>query len=310
MTIKHLVLSGGGPLGFQYIGALQILNEKLFWDINDIISIYATSVGAIVGSILCLNYDWETLNKYLIERPWHEIFTLSGKQIVEAYYNKGLYDKKIIEIAFKPLLEAKNISLSITLKEFFLLTNIDLHLFTFELNSFKTIEINYLLYPDLSLLTAISMSCAIPGIFMPICHDNKCFMDGAVMANYPLSFCLINNTNLNLDEILGFNYCIKIDNTIDYNKDFFPNIKNIIDEDSSILEYILNFSTNAINFITSSIKTINIPNEIVFQLTETPLSFQYIKNSIYSIEKRKEFIEKGYLKAQEFLDILHKGQAI
>ena len=75
------------------------------------------------------------------------------------------------------------------------------------------------------------------------------------------------------------------------------------------MEYILNFSTNAINFITSSIKTINIPNEIVFQLTETPLSFQYIKNSIYSIEKRKEFIEKGYLKAQEFLDILHKGQA-
>jgi predicted acylesterase/phospholipase RssA len=306
MTIKHLVLSGGGPLGFQYIGALQILNEKLFWNINDIISIYATSVGAIVGSILCLNYDWETLNKYLIERPWHEIFTLSGKQIVEAYYNKGLYDKKIIEIAFKPLLEAKNLSLSITLKEFFLLTKIDLHLFSFELNSFKTIEINYLLFPDLSLITAISMSCAIPGIFMPICNNNECFMDGAVMANYPLSYCLNNNTNLNLDEILGFTYCIKKD----YNKDLFSNIKNIIDEESSILEYILNFSTNAINFITNSIKAINIPNEIVFHLAETPLSFEFIKNSIYSIEKRKEFIEKGYLKAQEFLDILHNGQAI
>ena len=304
MSIKHLVLSGGGPLGFQFLGALEHLNEKEFWDINNIQSIYATSVGSIVGAFLCLKYDWVTLNKYMIERPWHDIFTLSGKQIMEAYYNKGLYDKKIIEIAFKPLLEAKDLTLSITLKEFYQYSLIDLHVFSFELNSFKTVEINYISHPDLPLITAISMSCAIPGIFMPLCKDKECFMDGAVMANYPLSFCLHNNKDIDVNEILALNYIIQIDNELEV--DFK---KNYINEESSILDYILSFSTKAINFITSSIKTINIPNEIIFHLTETPLSIQYIKNTIYSMEKRKEFIEKGYLKAQEFLDILHKGQA-
>ena len=298
MTIKHLVLSGGGPLGFQFMGTLQYLDEQKFWNIQDIKSIYATSVGSIVGAFLCLKYDWEIINQYIIERPWHEVFTLSGKQIVEAYYNKGLYDKKVLEIAFKPLLEAKDLSLNITLKEFYILTNIDFHFFTFELNSFKTIEINHHSHPDLSLITAISMSCAIPGIFMPVCKNKECYIDGAVMANYPLSFCLSNNVDIN--EVLGLNYNIVKQN--------IASNSNYISDESSILDYILGFSTNAMNFITNIIKAQNIPNEVVYNLLETPLSLDYIKNSIYSMEMRKEFMEKGYKKAQEFLEILHKGQ--
>ena len=117
------------------------------------------------------------------------------------------------------------------------------------------------------------------------------------MANYPLSFCLQNNEEH--DEILGLNYIIIQNNT--------SNI-NFINEDSSILDYILGFSTNAMNFITNNIKTKNITYEIVYNLLETPLSLHYIKNSIYSKEMRKDFIEKGYQKAQEFLAILHRGQ--
>lgn len=300
MTIKHLVISGGGPLGFQYMGTLQYLNEQNFWNIENIQSIYATSVGSIVATFLCLNYDWETINKYIIDRPWHDIFTLTGKQIIGAYYNKGLYDKKILEIAFKPLLEAKDLSLTITLKEFFEITKINLHLFSFELNSFKTVEINHTSHPDLYLLTALTMSCAIPGIFMPICMNNECYIDGAVMANYPLSFCL--QQNIDENEIFGLNYNIELDSTL------LSDNNNCINEESSILDFILGFSTKAINFITNVIKVKNIPHEIEYKLSETPLSLNYIKKSIQSKEMRKEFWNKGYVKAQEFLEILHKGQ--
>jgi predicted acylesterase/phospholipase RssA len=301
MTIKYLVLSGGGPLGFEYMGTLQYLHEKDFWNIDHIKSIYATSAGSVVAAFLCLKYDWETINKYIIERPWHDIFKLSGKQIVEAYYNKGLYDKKIFEIAFKPLLEAKDLSVSITLKDFYEITKIDLHFFTFELNSFKTVELTYNSHPDLPLLTAISMSCAIPGIFMPVCINNECYIDGAVMANYPLSFCLQNN--IESDEILGLNYDIINDSILLDNN----NNKNHINDESSILDFILGFSTNAMNFITNIIKAKNIQYEIVYKLTETPLSLNFIKKSIQSMEMRRECIEKGYTKAKEFLEILQSG---
>jgi predicted acylesterase/phospholipase RssA len=58
MTIKHLVISGGGPTLFRTLGALQHLQEAAFWKLEDIESIYGTSAGAIVAVILCLRYEW------------------------------------------------------------------------------------------------------------------------------------------------------------------------------------------------------------------------------------------------------------
>ena len=88
MTIKHIVISGGGPLGFRYLGALEKLEKENFWKIDNIESIYATSIGAIIGVFLGLKYDWDTLNKYLIERPWHDAIKVNAKQIFDSYFNK------------------------------------------------------------------------------------------------------------------------------------------------------------------------------------------------------------------------------
>ena len=78
MTIKHLVIGGGGPLGLRFLGALQKLEQKGFWEFNNIESIYGTSVGSIIGAFICLKYDWDTLNKYIIERPWQEAFKINA----------------------------------------------------------------------------------------------------------------------------------------------------------------------------------------------------------------------------------------
>jgi predicted acylesterase/phospholipase RssA len=172
MPIKHLVIAGGGPIGLQFLGALEYLNEQGFWNFEEIESIYATSIGTFLGAIICLKYDWSTLNKYIIERPWHDAFKLNGKQILDAFYNKGLYDKKVIEIVFKPLLEAKDLSLNITLKEFYEYSKIEFYFYTFELNKFETTEISYKTHPDLLLMQAIHMSSALPGIFTPTCIGN------------------------------------------------------------------------------------------------------------------------------------------
>ena len=114
--IKHLVLSGGGPAGFLTLGSLQYLNERNFWNIENIKTIYGTSIGAIIGIILLLKFDWETLNNYLINRPWHESLHITLNQIINIYVNKGLFDYKLVEIIFKPLFDAKNINLDVTLK--------------------------------------------------------------------------------------------------------------------------------------------------------------------------------------------------
>ena len=99
MPIKHLVISGGGPSMIQILGAIQHLEDKKFICLKNIESIYGTSAGAIVGVLISLGYDWETINDYIIKRPWHDVFKFKiGLQpILDAYANKGIFDIKTIE---------------------------------------------------------------------------------------------------------------------------------------------------------------------------------------------------------------------
>ena len=291
MTIKHLVISGGGSLGFRYLGSLEKLEQEGFWNVSNIESIYGTSVGSIIGAFICLKYDWETLNKYIIERPWHDAFKVNPKQIFDSYYNKGLFDKKLAEIMFKPLLEAKDLSLNITLKEFYEFSKIDLHIFTFELHKFQTIELSHLTNPDLSLLQALTMSSSLPGIFMPTIIDNCCYIDGGIMCNYPLTQCLRDHALK--DEILGIK--------ISFNKETenFANVE--VTAESSLLEYVMCMSINSMNYIRDSVKMDNIENTVRCYVNKNPLTLDSIQESVSSQELRRNLIKMGEEDALEFL---------
>jgi predicted acylesterase/phospholipase RssA len=291
MPIKHLVIAGGGPMGLCFLGALERLNKEDFWNIENIESIYATSIGTIIGAFICLKYDWETLNKYITDRPWHEAFKITGKQIFEAYNKKGLFDKKLAEIIFSPLLKAKDLDLNITLKEFYDFSKIDFHLYTFELNTFQTLDLSYKTHPNLLLTQALTMSCGLPGLFMPVFMDNGCYIDGGLMWNYPINFCLKDHPNE--EEILGIN-----------RKDY-ENMKNndetIIDENSSILDFIVGFSINAMNYISKSVKKESIRNEVTCYSDGKELTLDVIKESISRSDMRKDWLAKGEQYAEDFL---------
>ena len=296
MTIKHLVISGGGPLGLRYLGALEKLEKEGFWKLDDIESIYGTSIGSIIGAFICLKYDWETLNKYIIERPWNDAFKVNAKQIFDSYYKKGLFDRKLAEIIFKPLLQAKDLELNITLKEFYEYSKIDLHIFVFELNKFETVEFSHITHPDFSLLQALTMSSSLPGIFMPTIIDNCCYVDGGVMCNYPLNQCLRDHTNK--DEILGIKS--SFDKKID---SFFRNVS--VTSESSLLEYVICLTINSMNFIRDTVKISNIPNTVRCYVSDNPLSLESIQASINNQELRRDWLKSGEEDAAQFLESLN-----
>jgi len=287
MTIKHLVISGGGPTMIKSLGACQHLEKNNFWKIEDIETIYGTSAGAIVGAILCLKYDWETLNTYIIERPWNEAFTFSIKSILDAYANRGIFGRNSMEIIFKSLLLGKDLSLDITLKEFYEYSKIQLCMHSFEINNFKMESISHINYPDLPLLSALQMTSAVPIIISPVCIDGKCFIDGAVVSNYPLKFCLevIKNT----DEILGF-------------KNYYGEKKESskITDESTLLDYVIFFLYKLIFQLKSDTNVAKIENEVIYSAHDY-LSLDYIKSVLSSKEIRKEFLQIGIDSAVEFL---------
>ena len=202
MAIKHLVISGGGPTLFRTLGALQHLQETEFWKIDEIKSIYGTSAGAIVAVLLCLRFEWDTLNTYFLDRPWHEAFPVNAGTLFDAFSKRGVFDRSFLEKAFKPLFNAKDISMNITMQEFYEYSKIEIHVYSFELHDFKPVDVSYKTHPNLALLTALQMSSAIPILFAPKCMDGKCYLDGGIVTNYPLNYCI--EAGNNKEEILGF----------------------------------------------------------------------------------------------------------
>lgn len=297
MTIKHLIISGGGPLGFRYLSSLETLNNENFWKIEDIESIYGTSIGSIIGTFLCLKYDWETLNTYLIERPWHESFKMSPKKLFESYYNKGIYDKKIIELILKPLLEAKDLSLSINLQQFYEYSHIDLHIFSFELNAFKIYEMSHTTHPELLLIDALAMSSSLPGVFIPIIQNDECFIDGGVMCNCPVIECLRDHPNE--DE------CLAVTSSYSTFNELYMNAS--VNEESSLLDYVICFFTNSMNYIRESSRNKKIKNTVKCCVNFNPLTIDVIVECVSNKEMRREWFNNGINDAHIFLKMLEEN---
>ena len=292
VCIKHLVISGGGPILIQFLSCIQRLEEKNFLDTKKIESIYATSAGAIMGTLICLRFDWETINDYIIQRPWHDVFPIKVQNIFDSYSKKGLYDIKVFEKCFKPLLDAKDLPIDIHLLDFYNYSKIEQHFFTFDLNTFQLEDISYKTHPHLPLITAIQMTCALPVLVTPVCIENKCYIDGGVVCNYPLKYCL--DSKINVDEILGFkNQYDKVD-------------VNMIDSSSNLLEFTMGFLFKIIR----SLETDHLQPHIKYEINckTQLLSIDFMNSALTSMETRKILFQSGFDCADEFLMNYHEKQ--
>lgn len=282
--INYLVLSGGGQTIFDYTGIFKVLFEKKYLDINTIKSIYGTSSGSIIGALLCLKYDWEDIVDYIIRCPWENKLKIGINVAINIFQNNGIYDDNLFICLFKSVLNGKNLSTDVTLKELYDYSNIELHIYTFELNEFITIDLSYKTHPDCKLLDALRMSCSIPLMIKPICIDNKCYIDGGVKTNYPIAECL-NNENCNEKEILGFkNYSTQI---------------NIIDENSNIGDYLNVILKNCLKEI-NPITKFTISNEI--KINTMGISAELLLNAVCDINIRKKMVNAGIELGENYIN--------
>jgi NTE family protein len=286
MTIKHLVISGGGPTLVQALGAIQHVEQQKFIDLSNIETIYGTSAGAILGTLICLKFDWETINDYIIKRPWHEVFPINVQKIFDAYTKKGIFDSKTVEKIFKPLFSAKDLALDINLQDFYNYSKIELHFFAFDINEFKIEDISYKTHPNISVIMALQMTCSLPVLVAPVCIENKCYIDGGIVCNYPLNKCL---ELYNPDEILG------IKNQYDKND------SNRVDSESTMLDFLMSFVFKMIQNMDTGDKQTVIKNEIICKADF--LSIDYLKTALYSMDVRKELFNSGVDFAKEFLSL-------
>ena len=294
MPIKHLVFSGGGPTVYKYLGALQQLEGANVFNSANIESVYGTSAGGMLGVVLSCKYDWTTIIDYFVKRPWHHAFKITPNDLFNVYEKKGIINQTFIDILFKPLFDAKDIPMNITMKGLFELSGIDLHLFTLELNSFEICDISHKTHPDLSVLTAVHMTSAIPVLFSPVCIEGKCYVDGGLVINYPLKYCLKDHSD-EVNDILAF-------------KNVYDIAGGSIGEDSNVVDVVVSICQHLMtrmNLLT--IPDICLPNQI--NQPSSGLSVDYFQKTLESEDFRRELVEDGTKTACSFITKLSKTEA-
>ena len=300
MTVKHLVIGGGGPFGLCALGALKYLHDKEFWNINNIKSIYATSAGALVAVYISLKYDYDYIIEYIVKRPWEKIVQEIGIQnILELYNNKGLVDMRpILKQKYGILLEAKGLSSNINMKEFYEYSGIELIFITCEANYFNRVTISHKTHPDIELITAICMTSAFPVIFTPVIIDDKCYIDGGIFSNYAVNICL-QETGCKNDEILG----IKKYESTNVNE-------GIITEQSTIVDLLEKVTLHFFNRINDEYLLEKIPYQVVCDMntfatydawTQIPLSSEHRNNLIMYGAKVAEDLHESFVSHRDSL---------
>jgi len=311
--IKHLVLCGGGPIGLLEYGALKYLTHNNIINHSAIESIYATSVGSIIAFIYILNFDWAWIDDFFIKRPWEKLINISYSAYLNIFYDKGIVNKKIIINALKPLFLAKEINLTITLLEFYNLTNIEFNIYTCNLTSFKKEKLNHINTPNLELLDALYMSSSVPVMFVPLYITNCYYLDGGIFVNCPINECIFDKKCC-YDEILCFTNDkrepIDLSNNFYKENNYNYDTSNYqLNQDANFFEYIFYIIKTLFNKI-SIIETENlivIKNSINVCLTEHIVDLKYWTYVFKTDSERDYLIKLGELQGEKFMNMLNSS---
>ena len=297
MPIKYLVISGGGPTGFLTYGALRQLAKANFWKLADIQGIYGCSIGAFLGVIISLDYEWESLDDYFIKRPWEKLVSATSSfNLVKIYEQKGLLNEQIFLETFTPLLKAKDLPIQITLEELYAYNHIDLHLYTTNINSeqLDKVDLSHKTHPKLSLIKALQMSMAFPIVFQPVCNGEACYIDGGLLNNYPLNDCLL-QTKCEKDEILAFKNIWK------------EQRNNIINENSTIVDFLMMLIKKMQMTLDTESKQEEVKNTVRC-LVEDLEDLSKWSEALSEESMRAKLIEKGEKQADLFLAYIHNTE--
>jgi predicted acylesterase/phospholipase RssA len=286
-TIRHIVISGGGEFGFAFYTTLRESNRAGFWKRENIKTIYSTSAGSLFAFFVAIldHFSWEIYDDFFYKRPWEELFPLNLGTITNSFHQKGMFGKKEIMGIFAPFFNAMNLPLTATMKDLYEITHIENHIMVSELNSFSLVDISYKTHPDWQIIDAVYCSGCIPVFFSPYMVENKIYLDGGLICNYPVDQCLLHAESPN--EIFGLNRVYATN----------PDVPAI----HTLFDYIIHIF--AVIFGKVMIQPSTVKNQIDF-MSDEPINAYKIYQSFQSRDYRTKLFDMGVTLWRDFSDTI------
>lgn len=239
-----LVLSGGSTKGVAQLGALYWLKKNNY--LKNINTIAATSAGSMIGMLYIIGYNPLELFKFIKMIDLEKIKQIDTQNIITNY---GFDTGDRMMLVLSKLMNAKNINSDITFNDLFLITKMKFIVTGVCVNEKKVYYFSYNNYPHMKVLDAVRISISIPIMFTPVLFDNKIFIDGACIDNFPIH--IFDN---DIDRVLGIYVSEKrkIVHDIKHIDEYLSNVIDCLFEGIVHRDTINNIKTGCIINITCS----------------------------------------------------------
>ena len=197
---QALVLSGGSFKGISYIGIFRKLEETGIRP--NIQTISACSVGTIFGLLWILGFQSGEMQQIIQKYNFAKLYQFNLNTLFDGF---GCSDfQRVIELLTE-LLTLRQLSPAVTFQQLYNYSPIRFITNAVCLETGMVQYFDYCSTPEMPVLLAIQMSCAIPLLFPRVIYRNQTYIDGGVLDHLPLE-CLNNPTSeilcINLSENL------------------------------------------------------------------------------------------------------------
>lgn len=186
-----IAFGGGGTRGVAHLGAIRVFQENnIAFDM-----VAGNSAGAIAGALYAADIPWEKLYDFVLNL--RDNITLPSKPHLISYMSPELIEK-LADCFLKHM----NFS---DLHRPFCAVAVDL-----KQGMLETLR-------EGSVSKAISASCAVPGVFQPVCIGDKVYIDGGTLRSIPtrelrdMGADTVVGINLNADRNRGTDSLKRID---------------------------------------------------------------------------------------------------
>lgn len=184
-----LILSGGGYKGVALLGSLQYLYEKKCLKIKNY---YGCSIGAIINFLLIIGYTPQEILVDFIRLQYMKKIKIN---LFSGFSGKGFVKWKQISDIIEDYIKRK-ISFIPSIKELYTIFKKNYKVVTFNYTKKKEEIIDYLNYPDMSILQCLRMTCNLPFVFDECQYNNYLYYDGFLTNNFPIS--LVEEKNISI----------------------------------------------------------------------------------------------------------------
>lgn len=182
--IRRLVFSGGGIKGLIFVGCLRALEESGI--MPHITSFAGTSAGSIMAMLFSLGYKYVELREIFLKMDYEKTHDINSDSIFNYFQNYGFETGNEIIRIMRIFVKRKLGNEHATFADAYRVTGKTLIITGTRLNTRECCYFSHTSHPDMVIVDAISISIAVPFIFIARHIGEDIYVDGGISDNYPL----------------------------------------------------------------------------------------------------------------------------